>query len=183
MRGAGTIFSRFADVFVPSSKLDALRSALCATTASGARDVIADFAETAPHSNLADRADIVARTFSHPTVPAILDALASETDEWAAKTHAALLERSPKALAATLAAIRRARDVGSLEAALNVELRLCLHLFQDGEFTEGVRALLIDKDKSPRWNPAKLADVTDAMIEALFAPLPADQELGLRPPA
>jgi enoyl-CoA hydratase len=112
-----------------------------------------------------------------------IDALARETDEWAAKTHAALLERSPKALAATLAAIRRARSLGSLEAALNVELRLCLHLFQDGEFTEGVRALLIDKDKSPRWNPATLVDVTDAMIEDLFAPLPADQELGLRPPA
>jgi len=182
MRGAGTIFSRFADVFVPSAKLDALREALCATTASGVRDVIARFAEAAPHSTLADRADIVARTFSHATIPAILDALARETDEWAAKTRAALLERSPKALATTLAAIRRARGLGSLEAALNVELRLCLHLFQDGEFTEGVRALLIDKDKSPRWNPPAIADVSDAVIEALFAPLPADQELGLRPP-
>ena len=144
---------------------------------------IARFAEAAPHSNLADRADIVARTFSHPTVPAILDALARETDEWAVKTHGALMARSPKALAATLAAIRHARGLGSLEAALNVELRLCLHLFEDGEFTEGVRALLIDKDKSPRWNPPAIADVTDATIEALFAPLPADQELGLRPPA
>jgi enoyl-CoA hydratase len=183
MRGAGTIFSRFADVFVPSVKLDALRSALSTTTAAKVRDVVASFAEAAPHSNLADRADSIARTFSHPTVPAILDALARETDEWGAKTHAALLERSPKALAATLAAIRRARGLGSLEAALNVELRLCLHLFHDGEFTEGVRALLIDKDKTPRWNPPTLADVTGPMIDALFAALPADQELGLRPPA
>ena len=183
MRGAGTIFSRFADAFVPSAKLDALRSALCAATAASVRDVIARFAEGAPHSNLADRTEIVARTFSHPTVPAILDALARETDEWSAKTHAALMERSPKALAATLAAIRRARDLGSLEAALNVELRLCVHLLEDGEFTEGVRALLIDKDKSPRWNPPVLADVTDTMIEALFSPLPERQELDLRPPA
>ena len=183
MRSAGTIFSRFADVFVPSAKLDALRDALSTTTATGVRDTIARFAEAAPHSNLADRADSVARTFSNPTVPAILDALARETDEWSAKTHAALLERSPKALAATLAAIRRARSLGSLEAALNVELRLCLHLFEDGEFTEGVRALLIDKDKTPRWNPPALADVTGPMIDALFAALPADQELGLRPPA
>jgi enoyl-CoA hydratase len=170
-------------VFVPSARLDALRSALCATTADRVRDVIASFAEPAPHSNLADRADIVARTFSHSTVPAILDALAHETDEWAAKTHAALLERSPRALAATLAAIRGARSLGSLEAALNIELRLCLHLFEDGEFSEGVRALLIDKDKSPRWRPPAIADVTDAMIAPLFAALPTDQELGLRPPA
>ena len=183
MRGAGTIYSHFADVFVPSSKLDALRSALCAAAAGNVRDVISSFAEAAPHSNLADRADIVSRTFSRATVPAILTALSRETDEWAAKTHAALLERSPRALATTLAAIRGARGLGSLEAALNVELRLCLHLFEDGEFSEGVRALLIDKDKSPRWRPPAIADVTDVMIDTLFAALPPEQELGLRPPA
>lgn len=183
MRGAGTIFSGFADVFVQSAKLDDLRAALCKARAADVKSVIAGFTEPPPHSNLADRADIIGRTFSQPTIAAILDALAREEDEWAAKTHEALLARSPKALAATLAAVRRARKLGSLEEALNVELRLCLHLFEDGEFIEGVRALLVDKDKSPRWNPPTLAELSDATIEALFAPLPADHELGLRAPA
>ena len=110
-------------------------------------------------------------------------ALANEESDWGTRTREALLIRSPKSLAATLAAIRRARKLGSLEEALNVELRLCLHLFEDGEFVEGVRALLVDKDKKPRWNPPSLAELDDAMIEALFSPLPAGQELGLRPPA
>ena len=183
MHGAGTIFSGFADVFVQSSKLDDLRTALSQATAAEVRGVIARFAEPAPHSNLADRAALVGRTFSQPTVAAILDALAGETDEWAAKTHAALLTRSPKALATTLAAIRRARKLQSLEEALNVELRLCIHFLEDGEFVEGVRALLIDKDKTPRWRPPTIAELTDSAIEALFSPLPAELELGLQPPA
>jgi len=183
MHGAGTIFSGFADVFVQSAKLEALRAALCSARAAEVKGVIARFTEPPPHSNLADRADVIGRTFSEPTVPAILDALAREDDEWATRTREALLSRSPKAMAATLAAVRQARKLGSLEEALNVELRLCLHLFEDGEFVEGVRALLVDKDKKPRWNPQSLAELSDAAVEALFAPLPANQELGLRAPA
>ena len=183
MHGAGTIFSGFADVFVQSAKLDELKAALCAARAADVKGVIAQFAEAPPHSNLAGHADEINRMFSEPTVPAIVDALAHEDSEWATKTRAALLARSPKAMAATLAAIRGARKLGSLEEALNVELRLCIHLFEDGEFAEGVRALLVDKDKSPRWTPPGIADVTAPMIDALFAPLPAAQELGLRPPA
>ena len=183
MRGAGTIFSGFADVFVQSARLEALKTALNEARGADVKTVIAQFAEPPPASNLAGHAEEIARTFSQPTVPAILDALAQEKSEWATKTRDALLVRSPKSMAATLAAIRRARKLASLEDALNVELRLCIHLFEDGEFVEGVRALLVDKDKSPRWNPATIADVTEPMIEALFAPLPAPQELGLRPPA
>ncbi len=183
MRGAGTIFSGFADVFVQSSKLDELRAALCATKAADVKKTIARFTEPPPHSNLADHADEISRTFAQPNVRAILDALAREDSEWGSKTHEALLARSPKALATTLAAVRKARKLGSLEEALNVELRLCLRLFEDGEFVEGVRALLVDKDKNPKWNPPTLAGLSDAAVEALFAPLPSSQELGLRAPA
>jgi enoyl-CoA hydratase len=183
MKGAGTIFSGFADVFVQSSKLDEVRAALCATKAGDVTKTIARFAEAPPHSNLADRAAEIGRTFSQPSVSAILDALAREDSEWGTKTREALLARSPKALATTLAAVRRARKLGSLEEALNVELRLCLRLFEDGEFVEGVRALLVDKDKNPKWQPPTLAGLSDAAVEALFAPLSASQELGLRAPA
>ena len=69
--------------------------------------------------------------------------------EWAQKTAAALAQKSPKSLKLTLAAIRQARRLGSLEAALNVEFRLTVRLFEDGEFLEGVRALIVDKDRQP----------------------------------
>jgi enoyl-CoA hydratase len=63
-----------------------------------------------------------------------------------------------------------------------MEYRLTVRLYEHGEFPEGVRALLVDKDRAPKWNPARLEDVTPAMVEAFFAPLPAGEELGLTAP-
>ena len=67
--------------------------------------------------------------------------------------------KSPKSLKLTLAAIRNARALRSLEQALNIEFRLCTRLFEDGEFIEGVRALIVDKDRKPKWSPPRLGDV------------------------
>ena len=70
----------------------------------------------------------------------------------------------------------------STPAGLEVEYRLTVRLYEHGEFLEGVRALLVDKDRRPRWNPPRLEDVTPAAVGALMAPLPPDEELDLRPP-
>jgi len=84
-----------------------------------------------------------------------------------------------KAMKVTLAAIRNARGLASLEAALNVEYRLVSRLFEDGEFPEGVRALLVDKDRKPKWSPPDLAGVDEKLVRSYLAPLPAGEELGL----
>jgi len=78
---------------------------------------------------------------------------------------------------AALAAIRRAGSLPSLEQALALEYRLTVRLFEDGEFPEGVRALIIDKDRDPKWSPPRLRDVADDLIEHYLSPLPAGQEL------
>ena len=65
--------------------------------------------------------------------------------------------------------------MSSVEEALALEYRLTNRLFLSGEFVEGVRALLVDKDKAPKWNPATLEEVSDAQVAALRggAPLAA----------
>jgi enoyl-CoA hydratase len=118
--------------------------------------------------------------FGRPTVEAMLEALAGMPGEWPLKTATTLAQKSPKSLKLTLAAIRNARSLGSLEAALNVEYRLTVRLFEDGEFPEGVRALIVDKDRKPMWSPVRLADVGPDLVAASLAPLPADEELGLK---
>jgi enoyl-CoA hydratase len=100
--------------------------------------------------------------------------------DWAAQTLAELRTKSPLALKVTLAALRRSRSYVSLEECLNMEYRLTVRLYEHGEFLEGVRALIVDKDKAPRWNPPRLESVTRAMVDAFFAPLPAAEELGLK---
>ncbi len=183
MRGAGTIHARFADAFVPSSQLAALADALVAPDAGPVDDIIARFSQPPPPSDLAARAPEIDAAFRFDTVEQIREALAGMSSDWARKTLADLDRRSPLALKLTLAAIRNARSLPSLEAALNVEFRLTVRLFEHGEFIEGVRALLVDKDKSPKWNPPALAGVSEAMVEHFLSPLPPSEALELRAPS
>lgn len=183
MRGAGTMYARFADSFVPSSRLADLAKALSEIENSSDVDsVIARFSEAPPPSDLASHAREIDATFCFDSVEKIRDALASMNTDWSRKTLEELDRRSPLALKLTLAAIRNARTLPSLEAALNVEYRLTVRLLEHGEFLEGVRALLVDKDKTPKWNPPRLADVTDEMVAQFLSPLPPNEALELVAP-
>ncbi|MFM9851025.1 MAG: enoyl-CoA hydratase/isomerase family protein [Hyphomicrobiaceae bacterium] len=181
MRGAGTIFAGFANTFVPSARLGELGAALTASDGGGVEAIITRFAEPPPASELARRADAIAGTFDFETVEEIRAALAGLGNEWANKTLAELTAKSPLSLKLTLAAIRNARDLGNLEEALNVEYRLCTRLFERGEFIEGVRALLVDKDRTPKWRPPTIEESADVAVADWLAPLPDGEELGLKP--
>jgi enoyl-CoA hydratase len=182
MRGADAIHARFADVFVPSPRLPDLAGALAAAGKSEVGAVIARFSEPPPASDLAARAPEIDEVFRFDTIEAICEALEAMKSEWSLATLAEIKRRSPLALKLTLAAIRNARRLSSLEAALNVEFRLTVRLFEHGEFIEGVRALIVDKDKSPKWNPPTLAGVTDEMVARFLQPLPPSEALALAPP-
>ncbi len=133
--------------------------------------------EAAGASALAQRAADIDRRVLGASVEAITASLAGHASDWTAKAAAALAQKSPKSLKLTLAAIREARALPSLEEALKVEYRLTVRLFEDGEFPEGVRALLVDKDRNPRWSPPDLAGVTDDLVARYLAPLPDAEEL------
>jgi enoyl-CoA hydratase len=116
------------------------------------------------------------RCFARESVEAILDALAAEsadggTDaEWADETRAGLLTKSPTSLKITLRQLTVGRDC-DLDAALALEYRLTQHVMAGHDFYEGVRAMLIDRDRKPQWRPATLAEVTESMVDAYFAPI------------
>jgi enoyl-CoA hydratase len=181
MRGAGTIFAGFADRFVPSARLADLARELSSAKANEVDAVIARFAQPPPPSELKSHAPEIDSIFGLENLRKIMHALDASGSAWAQKTKAALEQRSPLALTLTHSAVRGAKGLSSLEAALNVEFRLVVRLFEGGEFNEGVRALIIDKDKNPRWNPARIEDVDVATVAKYFAALPAEEELGLAP--
>ena len=184
LNGSDAIQTGFADIHVPHQNVAGIVAALIKTDGPAISEILdeAGEAEAVPPSPLMALKPEIDRCFGRPSVEAILAELQTTTAEWAMKTRADLLQKSPLALKTTLAAQRRAKHLGSLEEALDVEFRLCTHLFEHGEFAEGVRALLVDKDKSPKWRPARLEDVTPEMVERLFEPLSAADEPGLSPP-
>jgi enoyl-CoA hydratase/carnithine racemase len=118
------------------------------------------------------------RHFAAPTLQAIADSLAADDSDWARATLEALRQRSPLMLAVTLELVRRARTM-TLADDLRLERDLVRHCFQlrpgaASETVEGIRALAIDKDHAPRWNPARIEDVTPEMVAPFFqSPWPA----------
>jgi enoyl-CoA hydratase len=121
------------------------------------------------------------RCFARDNVEAIVDALAAESADggadadWAEETRAGLLTKSPTSLKITLRQLTIGRDY-NLDAALALEYRLTRHVMAGHDFYEGVRAMLIDRDRNPQWRPATLAEVTDSILDLYFAPL-GDREL------
>jgi enoyl-CoA hydratase len=177
MHAADAIYARFSDVLVPSAKLPALIDRLADPHGGPVGEAIRGLAEDPGESELARRRGAIDAAFACPDVETIHMALAGAAGERAAKTRATLLQKSPKSLKLTHAAIRQARGLPCLEEALKVEYRLTVRLFEDGEFPEGVRALLIDKDREPKWSPPQLGGVTPALVAAYLAPLPPGEEL------
>jgi enoyl-CoA hydratase len=172
---ADAVYAGFATHYAPSEQVLAIPDAL--VNLGGDADVESTIARvldkvcTDPGpAPLADYQAAIDRCFGHDTVEAILDALDGEGSDWARETRATLDRMSPTSMKLTLAALNRARE-RDFDACLQMEYRMSQHCMAGHDFYEGIRATLIDKDKSPKWSPARLADVDDATIEQYFEPL------------
>jgi enoyl-CoA hydratase/carnithine racemase len=164
--------------FVPRTRIADLLAALVGSDRVG--DVLAAFRADPGPPPLAARRAAIDRCFAGDSVETMLAALARETaagaadGEWASATRAALLAKSPTSLKITLRQLVLGRGC-DIEAALRLEYRMTQHVMQGHDFYEGVRAAVIDKDQQPRWQPPELAGVTEAMVDAYFAPLGRDE--------
>lgn len=173
VRAGDAIAIGLADWFVPTDRLPALLTALATEEPEAA---VAAHAGPAPESTLLAMRSWIDEHYAGDDPEAIVAALAAAAEPEARDAATAIAAKSPTSVAVTLAALRRAREMTGLREALDQELRLAVRLHRGHDFTEGVRAQVIDKDRRPRWQPATLAEVGD--VEPYFASLGAD-ELGL----
>ena len=171
---ADALRAGLADLFVPSTRLDALRALIAATAGAQLRAAIEAFAaplrDAAGPAPLASHASDIARHFGAASVAAIVQSLGEDDHAFAAKARAAMALRSPLMMSATFELLRRGATLG-LADCLRLERALVRRVFEHGEVVEGVRALVVDKDNAPRWSPPVLADVTDQMVAGLFEPV------------
>ena len=178
---ADAIAVGLADVFVRGDDLPALIEALTHQPMDTSAQLLAAVtarARPAPAGELAAHRADIDRLFALPTLIDIVRALAAETSAFAQDTAKALQHSSPLMMAVTLEQIRRARGM-SLADDLRMErdiVRHCFHLRPGaaGETIEGIRAALVDKDHHPRWNPARVEELTAEGVAAFFqSPWPA----------
>jgi enoyl-CoA hydratase len=171
LRAADCLYADIADRMIPVAVHDALIADLRAGT-----DLDAAFdahAAAAGEPALAAHREAIDRCFSRDSVEEIMAALSREGGEWADKTLAEMSSKSPVSQKITFRQVREGAAL-DFDACMVMEYRLVQHVMRQHDFFEGVRALLIDKDKSPKWRPDTLAAVSDAMVDGYFASLGAD---------
>ncbi|MCJ2062657.1 enoyl-CoA hydratase/isomerase family protein [Methylobacterium sp. J-088] len=168
MGAADAIFCNFADAMVPSAALPDLIDALSALPPdagdAGVRDVIVRLAQDPGSTPLAAHRAVIDRCFAFDLVDEILAALAADGSDFAAATRKTLLSKAPTSLVLTLCLLRLGRGSAKLEACLEREFHASLAVLAEGDLREGIRAAVIDKDKTPRWNPPTLDAVDPARI-------------------
>ncbi len=179
MNGPDAVYAGFADAVVPAARLADLREALTKVPAdvssADVKAAIDGFAtgETAgPVAALQPRID---GWFAHDRMQDIFAALHRDGSELALATLKTLNEKSPRGMVVTLKLLRLARTASSLEQCLVREYRAALEVFASDDFREGVRAAVIDKDRSPKWSPRGVEDVTPEMVAPYFASLGKDE--------
>jgi len=178
IRAADALYSHLADLYLPPAAIASIVNDL--STLHWGSDRFADLQrflqaravtpESAPA--LPALRECIDLHFSKASVAAILSSLESETRgayaAWAGETAQLMRSRSPTLLSVTLRQLQRGARM-SLADCFRMELGMAAYAFEQGDFLEGVRAVLIDKDNQPRWRPIRIEDVTDSMIDAWFS--------------
>src|SRR5690606_33490036 len=95
---------------------------------------------------------------------------------WAAKEWKAVAAKCPTTAKVALRQFVQSASKADFTEEMALEYRLACRMIARPDFAEGVRAVLVDKDNAPAWNPATTEGVTEEMLDAIFAPLPPGEE-------
>ena len=169
------VFAGFADVQMDGANREALVARIEET---GDLSVLGEFAGPAEAPALAPHLEAIDRHFSKGSALSCVQSLEADDSEWAQQTAKLVRRGCPLSVACAFKIIRRVREAPSIENALKEEYRFTYRSMSDGEFVEGVRAQIIDKDRNPQWRTSPLEQVTEAQIAAMLAPLD-EHELNL----
>ena len=172
--GAECLWAGLATHYVPAEHVSEAKAHIVETP----RDLDTAICSLAPHdpppARLADNAGRIERLFASDRLEDVLAALAADPSDWAAKELRAVAAKCPTTSKVALRQFATRRATFAKEMAL--EYRLAARMMMRPDFTEGVRAVLVDKDNAPRWDPKAPEDVTEEMLDATFAPLLPGEE-------
>ena len=171
--GAECLWAGLATHYLPSERLADVKTRVFEDPAAIAA-ILVELSVAPPPARLAGNEERIARLFASERLEDIISALAADPSAWAAKELKAVASKCPATSKVALRQFATSRADFSEEMAL--EYRLACRMMLRGDFVEGVRAVLIDKDNTPRWEPGTAEGVTEQMLDAIFAPLPDGEE-------
>ena len=172
--GSECLWTGLATHYLPASALPEAKQRIAHGHEPGG--VLAALAITPPPARIERNAAAIARHFAADRYEAIVASLEADDSEWAAKERAAIAPKAPLSSKVALRQLLEGAAITDFADIMAMEYRIASRLIFRPDFAEGVRALIVDKDNAPRWNPATAADVDDALVDSIFAPLPANEE-------
>ncbi len=156
--------------YIASERLAELKMAIAADPRAIER-LLAEASIEPPAAGILAHRDTIDRLFAHRRLEDVLAALEAERSQWAEATLGTLRRKSPQSCKVSLKLVLDGRNRTDFADEMNAEYGVAVHVCQRPDFAEGVRALLVDRDNRPVWNPATPEGVTDHMIDTIFAPL------------
>ncbi|MBX3480131.1 MAG: enoyl-CoA hydratase/isomerase family protein [Caulobacter sp.] len=175
IKGADCVRLGLATHYMPSEHVEGFKAALIEhpdAIAGALAHFVRDPGPAPLEPHLAD----IDRLFGLGSVEAILAALLADGGEWARGQLAVLATKSPQTLKVAFRQLEHGAAFDDFADNMKMEYRIGARVVQRHDFLEGVRAVIIDKDNNPLWNPASVEAVGDDLLDAIFAPLPANEE-------
>lgn len=134
--------------------------------------ILTNLSRHVPDARILAHREEIDRLFSPDTLEDVFAALEADSGEWARQQLATLRTKSPQTMKVSLRLLHEGATMPTFEDEMRQEYAVGAHVVQRHDFLEGVRAVIVDKDNAPRWNPPTPEGVTDHVIDQIFAPLP-----------
>ncbi|HEX6376171.1 MAG TPA: enoyl-CoA hydratase/isomerase family protein [Allosphingosinicella sp.] len=173
--GAECLALGLATHYVHSLALDDLKAQILAEP-ERIEALLDESSVTPPPARIEANLPLIDRLFTSDDYEEILAALEADDSDWARTELATLRTKSPQACKVTLRLLYDGARVQDFAHEMKQEYAVATRVVQRHDFVEGVRALLVDKDNDPRWEPPTPEGVTQHLIDTIFAPMPEDEE-------
>ena len=157
--------------YVESAQLPDLKAAIL-TDPAAIETLLTQYEADAGRPPIATHQDEIARMFGRASVEAIMGALQSADTDWARDQLKILATKSPQTLKVAFRQLQLGTTAKTFAENMTTEYRIGVRVVQRHDFLEGVRAVIVDKDNVPKWNPPTLEAVTDDLLDSIFATLP-----------
>jgi len=174
--GAGCLSLGLATHYLTSNVLAEAKSRIATEDVERIDGILGTLSVTPPDSKIVETLFQINRHFASDKLEDILSSLEGDDSEWAMKELATLRTKSQQTCKVALRQLAESLKLTDFADNMAMEYRIASRVIVRPDFAEGVRAVIIDKDNAPKWDPATAEGVTDALIDAIFAPLPAQEE-------
>lgn len=174
--GSGCLSLGLATHYVPSEALADAKARIGAEDIDRIDGILGTVSVTPPPSKIVETLFQINRHFASDRFEDILASLDADDGEWAMRESATLRSKSPQTCKVALRQLAESLTCGDFAENMAMEYRIASRVIVRPDFAEGVRAVIVDKDNAPQWNPETPGDVTDEYLDAIFAPLPATEE-------